>query len=117
MASSRQVWPYPLEDSSRYSKAILETLDQYAMVHGVKRRCKIQEDEDHLFMCIQRTKTLVVDMEKGWLCGLEIKFVENYFFLENYVNFREPFLTILLYYQQLSITCYQVRFYDNNYFE
>ena len=43
---------------------------------------------------------------------LEIKFVENHFFLKNYVTSAE-----VLYYQQLPITRYQVRFDANNYFE
>ena len=42
--------------------------------------------------------------------GLEIKFVENYFLLENYVTSeREPFLRMFLYYQPLPITRYQIK--------
>ena len=47
------------------------------------------------------------------------KFVENYFFLENYVTsklVRELLLTMLYSYQPLPIFRYQVRFYADNYF-
>ena len=43
--------------------------------------------------------------------------VENYFFLENYVTSEGAVSHNVLYYQQLSIACYQVSFYANNYFE
>ena len=43
--------------------------------------------------------------------------VENYFSLENYVISEGAFSHNVLYYQQLSIACYQVSFYANNYFE
>ena len=43
--------------------------------------------------------------------------VENYFFLENYVTSEGAVSHNVLYYQQLSIARYQVRFYANNYFE
>ena len=49
--------------------------------------------------------------------GLKIKFVENYFFLENYFTSERAVSRNVLYYQPPSITCYQVRFYANNYFE
>ena len=49
--------------------------------------------------------------------GLEIKFVENYFFLENYDTSEEAVSHNVLYYQQLSITRNQVSFYAKNYFE
>ena len=39
--------------------------------------------------------------------------VENYFFLENDVTLREPFLTMF----DIIITRYQLRFYAGNYFE
>ena len=42
--------------------------------------------------------------------------VENNFFHENYVTRGSRFHSVL-YNQQLSIACYQVSFYDNNYFE
>ena len=42
---------------------------------------------------------------------LEVKFVENYFFLKNYVTSEEAFSYNVLYYQPLPITLYQVRFY------
>ena len=38
-------------------------------------------------------------------------------FLENYVTSEGAVSHNVLYYQQLSITRYQVRFYANNYFE
>ena len=44
------------------------------------------------------------------------KFVENYFFLENYVTSKGVVFHVL-YHQQLSINRYQARFYANNYFE
>ena len=44
-------------------------------------------------------------------------FVENYFFLENYVTSEGVVSHIVLHYQQLSNACYQVSFYVNNYFE
>ena len=43
--------------------------------------------------------------------------VGNYFFLENYFTSEGAVSHNVLYYQQLSITRYQVRFYANNYFE
>ena len=43
--------------------------------------------------------------------------MENYFFLENYMTLKGAVSHNVLYYQQLSITHYQVRFYANNYFE
>ena len=44
--------------------------------------------------------------------------VTNYFFFENYVTSEGSAVSHNdLYYQQLSITRYQVRFYANNYFE
>ena len=46
-----------------------------------------------------------------------MKFVENYFFLKNYVTSEGAVFNNVLYNQQLSITCYQVRFYANIYFE
>ena len=48
---------------------------------------------------------------------LEIKFVENYFFLENYVTSEGAVSHNVLYHQSLPNTRYQVRFYVNNYFE
>ena len=43
--------------------------------------------------------------------------VENYFFLKYNVTSEGAVFRIVLYYQQLSIACYQVTFYANNYFE
>ena len=45
------------------------------------------------------------------------EFVENYFFLENYVTSEGAVSHIVFYYQPLPITRNQERFYDNNYFE
>ena len=43
--------------------------------------------------------------------------MENYFFLKKYVTSEGAVSHNVLYYQQLSITHYQLRFYANNYFE
>ena len=43
--------------------------------------------------------------------------VRNYLFLKNYVTSEGAVSHNVLYYQQLSIPCYQVSFYANNYFE
>ena len=48
---------------------------------------------------------------------LEIKLVENYFFLKNYVTLEGAVSHNVLYHQPLPIARYQVRFYDNNDFE
>ena len=40
----------------------------------------------------------------------------KYFFLENYITLEGAISHNVLYYQQLSITRYKVRFYANNYF-
>ena len=42
---------------------------------------------------------------------------ENYLFLKIYVTSKGVVSHNVLYYQQLSITCYQVSFYDNICFE
>ena len=42
---------------------------------------------------------------------------KNVFFLENYVTSEGAVSHSILYYQQLHITRYQVRFYASNYFE
>ena len=49
--------------------------------------------------------------------GLEVKSVENNFFLKNYVTSEGVVYHTVLCYQQLSITRYQLRFYADNYFE
>ena len=49
--------------------------------------------------------------------GLEIEFVKNDFFLENYITSEGAVSHNVLYYQPLPITSYLVRFYANNYFE
>ena len=46
----------------------------------------------------------------------DLKFVEKYFFLENYVTSEGAVSHNVLYYQPLSITRYQERFYANHYF-
>ena len=43
--------------------------------------------------------------------------VENHFFPENYVISKGAVSHNGVYYQQLSIACYQVSLYANNYFE
>ena len=43
--------------------------------------------------------------------------VENYFFLENNLTLEGAVSHNVLYYQQLSIACYQVSLYAYNYFE
>ena len=47
----------------------------------------------------------------------EIKFVENYFFLENYGTSEGAVSHDVVYHQPLPITRHQERFYANNYFE
>ena len=54
---------------------------------------------------------------KFLIWGLKIKFIENYFFLENYDTSEGTISHSFLYYQQLPITHYQERFYANKYFE
>ena len=52
--------------------------------------------------------------------GTSIKFknlVENYFFVLNYVSSEGGVSHNVLYFQQLSIACYRVKFYAYNYFE
>ena len=43
--------------------------------------------------------------------------MENYSFLENYVTSEGAVSYNVCYYLQLSIACYQVSFYANNYFD
>ena len=54
---------------------------------------------------------------KFLIWGLEIKFVKNYFFHENYVTSEGAVSHNNLYYQPLLITRNQERFYANKYFE
>ena len=49
------------------------------------------------------------------MLGLEIKFMENYFFLT--VTSEGLVIYNVLYHQPLPITRHQVRFYANTYFE
>ena len=48
---------------------------------------------------------------------IETKFVENNFFLGNYVTSEGAVSHIVLYFQPLPITRDRVRFYADNYFE
>ena len=48
---------------------------------------------------------------------LEIKFMEIYFFLVNYLTSEGAVSHNVLYYQPFPITRYHVRFYANIYFE
>ena len=43
--------------------------------------------------------------------------MENYFFIENYINSEGVGSRNVLYHHPLPIPSYQVRFDDNNYFE
>ena len=52
---------------------------------------------------------------KFQIWGLEIKFVENYFFLEYYGTSEGAVSTNVLYHQPLPITRHQEMFYANNY--
>ena len=54
---------------------------------------------------------------KFLVLGLEIKFVENYFFLKNYGTSEGAVSHNVLYHQPLPNTRHQERFYANNYFE
>ena len=67
----------------------------------------------HIKVCAFRCLTL----RPQNLVGLEIKFVENYFFLENYVTSEGAASHNVLYHQAPPITCHQERLYANNYFE
>ena len=49
--------------------------------------------------------------------GLEIKFVDYYFFLENYGTAEGAISHNVLYHQPLPIIRHKERFYTNNYFE
>ena len=62
------------------------------------RNCEITMDEK--VVCFQMLEIKF---------HLEIKFVENYFFLEKYNNSEGAVSHNVLYYQQLHITRYQVR--------
>ena len=46
--------------------------------------------------------------------GLLIFWVWNYLFLKNYITSERAVAHNVLYYQQLSLACYQVSFYANN---
>ena len=62
----------------------------------------------------ERKNTLVTQNLILWS---GIKFQENYLFLENYVTSEGAISHNVLYYQQLPIPRYQVRFHANKYFE
>ena len=68
-------------------------------------------------MVLPQTFLYLTSTMQSFKSYLEIKFVENYFFLENYVTSEGDVSHNVLYYQQLSIACYRVSFYANNYFE
>ena len=58
------------------------------------------------------TRNYVLSDARLWnlkflIWGLEIKFMENYFFLENYVTSEGAVYHNVLYHQQLPITYYQ----------
>ena len=72
----------------------------------------------------ERSNTLVKRscvLSDAWFQDLRFRiiFVENYFFLENYmyITAEGAISHNVLYYRPLPITRYQVRFYVNNYFE
>ena len=67
-------------------------------------------------MVLPQTFLYLTSTMQSFKSYLEIKFVENYFFLENYVT-SEGAVSHNVLYQPLPITLYQVRFYANNYFE
>ena len=48
---------------------------------------------------------------KFWSWGLEIKYMENYFFLENYITSEGAVSHNVLYYQPLPITRYNLKPY------
>ena len=43
--------------------------------------------------------------------------MKNYLLNKNYITLEGAVSNNVLYYQQLSIACYRVSFYANNYFE
>ena len=51
------------------------------------------------------------------LKSIQIFFVRNYFFLKSYITSEGVASQNVLFYQQLSIACYQESFYANIYFE
>ena len=73
----------------------------------LNRSSKLQDNNE-------RKNTLVIHEAVCFqIWGLEIKFVENYFFLENYVTSEGAVSHNVLYHQQLSIACNQVSFMPN----
>ena len=58
----------------------------------------------HKVVCF---KTLDFETSNSKLEGLKIKFVENYFFLKNYITSEGAVSHNALYYQPLPITHYQ----------
>ena len=64
---------------------------------------------------VVRFQMLDFETSKSIFWCLKIKFVENYFFLKNYISLEWVVSHNVLYYQLLSITYYQVRFYANSY--
>ena len=68
------------------------------------------QSSDALTLYHHQPQAMVNDMSIGE-GSLEIQFLESYFSLENYSTSEEAVSHNVLYYQQLSITCYQVSFY------
>ena len=60
---------------------------------------------------------LLSDAWKIYFWSLKTKLIKSYFFLENYITSERTNSHNVLYDQQLSIPCYQVRFCANKYFE
>ena len=75
---------------------------------------KLKTPLSHEVVCVQM---LDFETSHSKSRGLEIKFVENYFFLENYITLEGAVSHNVLYCQPLPIIRYQVRLYANNYFE
>ena len=81
----------------------------------LNRTSKLRDNNERKRSCV-RLDGWFRDLEFYIWC-LEIKFVENYFFLENYGTSEEAVSHNVLYYQPLPISRHQERFYANNYFE
>ena len=92
-------------------------------MHGITSLCKFELTWSSKLLDNNERKT-PLSHEDAWfrdhkfkIWGLETKFVENYFFLANYVTSEGAVSHNVLNYQPLPITRYQVRFYANYYFE
>ena len=71
----------------------------------------------HEVVCFQMLVFWTSNSNSGVLKSNSNILVENYFFFENFVTSEGGVSLNVLYYQKLSIACYQVSFYANNYFE